>query len=615
MNRTYFFLLSISLLLAGCQGNTTRTANNTEVTAKPAEMMEQESESDRANAFFERAFSETLARSPMYQSYLGIKDNQDRWDDLSEAKAWADLELSRHQLASLKASIDREKLNEQAKISYDLFVKNVEDETANFRWRHHDYPVNQMRGWQSWIPSFLINIHRIENKQDALDYISRLDGIDSLVEEVIRKIDRREAMGIVPPAFVFPRVISDSENVLKGAPFENVEKDSTLLDDFRGKVEALEISQLEKDVLLDQARNVLLDSVEPAYRKLITRVRQQQKIATSDDGAWKFPDGEAFYNAALRSTTTTDLSAEEIHDIGLSEVRRIHGEMREIMAKVGFEGTLQDFFKFTRDDEQFYYPQSEAGRTAYLEAATGIIDIMKGRLDEMFITKPKADLTVKAVEPFREKSAGKAFYQRGTPDGSRPGIYYANLYRMSDMPKYQMEALAYHEGIPGHHMQGSIASELQDIPRFRKFGYYTAYGEGWGLYSEYLPKEMGFYSDPYSDFGRLAMELWRACRLVVDTGIHAKRWTREQAINYLEENTPNPRGDIVKAIERYIVLPSQATAYKIGMSKILELRALARDELGEAFDIREFHDLVLKNGPLPLDMLEDSVRAWISLHQ
>ena len=236
---------------------------------------------------------------------------------------------------------------------------------------------------------------------------------------------------------------------------------------------------------------------------------------------------------------------------------------------------------------------------------------MKSRLDEVFITKPQADITVKAVEPFREKSAGKAFYQRGTPDGSRPGVYYANLYNMSDMPRYQMEALAYHEGIPGHHMQGSIASELENIPRFRKFGSYTAYGEGWGLYSEYLPKEMGFYSDPYSDFGRLAMELWRACRLVVDTGIHWKKWTREDAIRYLEENTPNPRGDIVKAIERYIVIPSQATAYKIGMNKILELRAYANDALEDKFSLREFHDLILKNGALPLDMLEELVRSWV----
>jgi uncharacterized protein (DUF885 family) len=237
---------------------------------------------------------------------------------------------------------------------------------------------------------------------------------------------------------------------------------------------------------------------------------------------------------------------------------------------------------------------------------------MKSRLDELFITKPKADIIVKAVESFREKSAGKAFYQRGTPDGSRPGTYYANLYDMTAMPIYQMEALAYHEGIPGHHMQLSIAQELQDIPKFRKFGGYTAYTEGWGLYTELLPKEIGMYSDPYSDFGRLAMELWRACRLVVDTGIHSKKWTREEGIKYYVDNTPNAESDAVKMVERHIVMPSQATAYKIGMNKILELRENARKALGDTFDIREFHDVVLTNGAVPLTILEELVGEWVA---
>ncbi|HEC00773.1 MAG TPA: DUF885 domain-containing protein, partial [Sphingomonadales bacterium] len=304
--------------------------------------------------------------------------------------------------------------------------------------------------------------------------------------------------------------------------------------------------------------------------------------------------------------------ADEIHQLGLDEVARIHGEMRDIMKKVNFEGSLQDFFEFTRTDKQFYYPNTEEGKQAYLTKAEQIINTMKGRLDEVFISKPKADLIVKRVEAFREKSAGKAFYNRPAPDGSRPGIYYANLYKMSEMPTYQMEALAYHEGIPGHHMQLAIMQELKNIPKFRKFGGYTAYTEGWGLYSEFLPKEMGFYADPYSDFGRLAMELWRACRLVVDTGIHDKKWTREQAIDYLATNTPNPRGDVVKAIERYIVMPGQATAYKIGMLKIQSLRAKAKAELGDKFDIRQYHEVVLRDGALPLSTLEDKVNEWIA---
>lgn len=306
------------------------------------------------------------------------------------------------------------------------------------------------------------------------------------------------------------------------------------------------------------------------------------------------------------------MSADTIHQLGLDEVARIHGEMRAIMDKVGFKGDLKAFFEFMRQNEGFYFPDNDAGRRAYLREATALIDNMNSRLDEVFKVKPKAPLIVKQVEAFREKSAGKAFYNQPSADGSRPGTYYANLYDIMAMPKYQMEALAYHEGIPGHHMQIAIAQELEGLPSFRRFGSYTAYIEGWGLYSEYFPKEMGLYSDPYSDFGRLAMELWRSCRLVVDTGIHAKKWTREQAIAYYMDNTPNAESDAVKMVERHIVMPSQATAYKVGMNKILALRAYAKEVLGERFDIRAFHTLVLQNGPLPLDVLEQEVKDWVA---
>lgn len=289
---------------------------------------------------------------------------------------------------------------------------------------------------------------------------------------------------------------------------------------------------------------------------------------------------------------------------------RIHGEMEKIKEQVGFEGSLQDFFEFMRTDQQFYYPNTPEGKEQYLNEATGLIEVMKGRLDDLFNIKPEADIIVKAVEPFREKSAGKAFYQQPAIDGSRPGIYYANLYDMNAMPIYQMEALAYHEGIPGHHMQLAIAQELDGLPMFRKFKNHTAYVEGWGLYSELVPKEIGFYEDPYSDFGRLAMELWRSCRLVVDTGIHSKKWTREQGIAYYKENTPNAESDCIKMVERHIVMPGQATAYKVGMNKIVELREEAKAWMGDQFDIKEFHDVVLNNGSLPLNVLEEMVQDW-----
>ena len=339
-------------------------------------------------------------------------------------------------------------------------------------------------------------------------------------------------------------------------------------------------------------------------------MKSQQARTTDDDGAWKLPRGDEYYQWRLQRMTTTDMSADEIHELGLAEVARIQDEMRSIMQDVGFDGTLQEFFTFLKEDPQFTYEDSDAGRQAYLDEATRIIDVMKTRLDDVFLKKPEAGLEVRRVEAFREKSAGKAFYNRPAQDGSRPGIYYANLYKITDMPKYQMEALAYHEGIPGHHMQLAIAQELEGVPKFQKFGGVTAYTEGWGLYSEYLPKEMGFYEDPYSDFGRLAMEIWRAARLVVDTGLHHKKWTRQEAIDYLLENTPNPENDAIKAIERYIVMPGQATAYKIGMIKILELREAAKAQLGDDFDIREFHDVILETGPVPLDVLEARIQNW-----
>ena len=356
----------------------------------------------------------------------------------------------------------------------------------------------------------------------------------------------------------------------------------------------------------------LVANMGPAYERLKNEMLRQQAMASTDDGVWKLPDGDDFYAYRLRMMTTTDLSADEIHNIGLQEVARIHEAMRNIMDKVGFEGTLQEFFEFMRTSDQFYYPNTPEGKNRYLQEATQIIDTITERLGEVFNRLPKAKLEVRAVEPFREQSAGKAFYSRPAADGSRPGYYYANLYDMGRMPTYQMEALAYHEGNPGHHMQIAIAQELEGIPNFRKFGGITAYIEGWGLYSEYLPKEMGFYEDPYSDFGRLAMELWRAARLVVDTGLHSKRWTREDAINYLAENTPNPQGDLVNAIERYIVMPGQATAYMIGKIKILELREKAKSDMGDAFDIRDFHDVVLASGAVPLNILEERIDAYIA---
>lgn len=571
-----------------------------------------EAESKKVNDFFQSSFNRGIDNYPEFQTRLGIKKDYGKLNDNSPAAAERDLKINKQELQWLIDSVNVDALSKDVLLSYKLFKQNTENSISDYKYRLYNYPVNQMFGAQSGKPAFLINMHRIDDVEDAKAYISRLNGFNKYFSQLINNLKARETIGILPPKFVYDKVVQDSENILVGQPFDNSIKESTLLKDFMKKMNKLDINEKAKSMLERQANEALLVSVKPAYEKLINFMKGQKRRANFDHGVWKFPDGETFFNNALKRTTTTDLTAEEIHKIGLDEVARIHGEMEAIKNQVQFEGTLQNFFQFMKTDKQFYYPADQKGKDAYLAKAVLLIDSMKTRLDEIFITKPKADIIVKAVESFREQSAGKAFYNRPAADGSRPGIYYANLYDMESMPTYQMEALAYHEGIPGHHMQLAIQQELEEVPMFRKFGGYTAYTEGWGLYSEYIPKEMGFYADPYSDFGRLAMELWRACRLVVDTGIHSKQWTREEGIKYYTDNTPNAELDVIKMVERHIVMPSQATAYKIGMLKILELRKKAKDALGDKFDIRDFHEVVISHGAIPLNILEDFIDEYIS---
>ena len=572
-------------------------------------------ESERANAFFDRVFNEALDRNPVFQTQLGIKKDYGKWDDPTDEFAQMELNITKEKLQWLKDSIDYEALNPATQLSYDLFVQEANDRIADFKFRYHEYPVNQMFGFHSRVPSFLINMHQVTSQEDAEAYVSRLQGVAPYFDQLIEQLETGEEKGILAPQFVFPRVIGDAQNIISGLPFEESGDSSALFQDIHQKVAKLEIDEAAKKDLLNRAETALKESVQPAYEKLIAFLQEQEQRATADDGVWKWPDGEAFYANALQRTTTTDLTADQIHRIGLSEVERIHDEMRGIMKQVNFEGDLQDFFRFMREDERFYYPNTDEGKQAYMDSAKTIIDNMRSRLDELFIVKPKADMVVKRVEKFREESAGKAFYNQPALDGSRPGMYYANLHNTKNMPKYEMEALAYHEGIPGHHMQIAIAQELEDVPKFRKFGDYTAYIEGWGLYCEKIPKEIGLYQDPYSDFGRLAMELWRACRLVVDTGIHSKKWTREEGIAYYQNNTSASERECVRMVERHIVMPGQATAYKIGMMKILELRDKAKQQLGDQFDIRQFHEVVLTQGALPLDVLEQQVDEWVASQQ
>jgi len=567
-------------------------------------------ESQNINEILDDFFMELLKVSPESMTYLGIKDRYGEWDDISDDAKDRELEILKSQLKKA-LKIDLSAASDSDKLSVKMFIDQLERRIEADKWRYHNYPVNQMRGKHSQIPSFLINQHSIDNESDARAYIDRVKAVPVVIDELINQLEIRAKKEIIMPNFVFPLVIESIDNILSGRPFSEGEN-SPLYADFSKKISQINLPVNINDELLYENQKALKDNFEPSYKKLKNYLLELKNHADDHDGVWKLPEGESFYNFLLKGTTTTNLDSNQIHQIGLDEVARIHREMGTIMTQVEFDGTLQEFFSHLQNDESFYYDNTEAGKKAYIKKATEYIDHMGENLDKLFYVAPKAKMIVKAVEPFREASAGQAFYQRPAPDGSRPGVYFANLYNMKNMSKFNMQALAYHEGIPGHHMQISIAQELQDIPKFRLYGGFTVFNEGWALYSEAIPAELGFYTDPFSNFGRLAGELYRACRLVVDTGIHVKKWSREKAINYMNTNVPHSKNYNVRQIERYIVMPSQATAYKIGMIKIQELRKLAESKLDDKFDIRAFHDVVLKHGSVTMPILEENVKKWIT---
>jgi uncharacterized protein (DUF885 family) len=589
-------ILSTALVLlatAGCTPATVATAPQSPAASAPAG-------ADLAQ-FFDNYDEAQLSLSPQGKAYRGIRDaDYGKWNDPSDDAEVASHTLQQATAAAMRASFDPAKLSPEEALSFELFNAQAARAERLFPFRDDEYIFDQMNGAQSQMPAFLINIHRVANVAEAEAYVERIRGMGPVLDALSAESARRAKKGVQPPKWVYAYVISDIENLMK--------PDNAVIEDIGAKVGKLDIGAGEKTRLTDAARAAWAESAGPAYGRLLAEMKRQRAVAPTQDGIWRLPDGKAYYAALLANYTTTDMTAAQIHALGLSEVARIHGEMKKIMAQVGFKGTLREFFEHLRTSPQYYYTTRED----YLADVDAKVKAMEARLPAFFHTLPKAHLQVKAVEAFREKSAGKAFYQSPSPDGSRPGTYYVNLYDLRDMSKTELEALAYHEGIPGHHLQRAVQTELTGLPPFRRFGGFTAYTEGWGLYSEELAKDMGFYTDPYSDFGRLGMELWRACRLVVDTGIHDKRWSREQAIQYLKDNTPNPDGDIEKAIERYIVYPGQATAYLIGKLKIMELRTRAQAALGDRFDYRDFHDVVLKSGPVPLDILERRVDAWIA---
>ena len=579
--------------------------------ADPA--IDQAAEDERLNAFFDGVFERRVSDRPEFQSRLGRKtDRLGEWNDRSDAFASAETRNNEADLRTLRADVDYASLSDQGKLSYDLFVFGTEQNIRNHEFLRHSYVVDQFRGQFTSLLTVLQNNHPIADIADAEDYLSRVEGLESVLEEMVEQLRDRAEFGVIPPAFAFPAMITDASTINSGAPIEDSFEENALYADFKTKLAALPLDEEQTAALMARADDAWRGPFKRGFDALIAELQRLEPMQTENLGVWSLPDGEAFYQNRVENHTTLDLSADEIHQIGLDDVARIHAEMELIKEAVGFDGDLQEFFAFVRTDPDNFYEDSDAGRDAFLAEAEEQTAAIFAVADQYFNRLPTAALEVRRVEPWRENSTSIAFYNAPSQDGSRPGIYYANLADMTSVQKYVFTAITYHEGVPGHHFQIALAQELDGLPMFRKFGGYGAYTEGWALYAERLAREMGFYRDPMRDFGRLQDEIWRSVRLVVDTGIHAKRWTRQESIDYFTRNTPISEGDIITEVERYFVNPGQALSYKMGMTQILALRDAARDALGERFDIREFHDAVIGAGALPLPILEQQVERYIA---
>jgi len=628
VSRQLLFIATSAILIA-CEpaDNSAQTAASNEAegsssitVASPESARDVEDESVRINTWFEEQYEEELAFSPIQQTFLGVTENNDKIDDFSLEAQLEQLNWKRESVAEMRSSFDYEQLNADAKISYDLWEYQLAAIEAASQFRINGYVFEQMNAIHSFFPQLLIAFHTVEDVDDMQAYVARIEATEMALDQLVTLSQEAAAAGVRPPRFAFESVIDSAGQIITGAPFTNGD-DSAIWADAQQKIatlrEAETINQTQADALADAARAALLDHWQPAYERLIAW-QQEDIVNTSEisQGVGALPDGEAYYNERLANQTTTDLTADEIHQIGLDEVARLKAEMEVIKNSVGFDGDLRAFFTMLRDskdDQRHYYPDTDEGRQAYIDDAKAAIENIKAELATYFGILPKADLEVRRVEPFREQPGAAQHYFPGTPDGSRPGIYYAHLSDMTAMPKGELEVIAYHEGLPGHHMQIAIQQELESVPTFRTQAGFTAYSEGWGLYSELLAKEMeGTYTDPYSDFGRLGSEIWRAIRLVLDTGLHAKGWTEEQAVQYFLDNSAITEAQARSEVQRYMVLPGQATSYKIGMLKILELREKAEQALGDKFDIRGFHDAVLGGGAVPLSVLETMVDQWIA---
>ena len=566
------------------------------------------------NLYYEKVFAQVLFDEPELLSAIGLVErfgitgHNAKLADASPAHQQKFFDRAKKSLEDLHA-YPLEKQTTSQKLSTHILEWYLTREIEGEKYQWHNYPVNQLFGVQNEFPSFMANTHRLLAPRDCEYYRQRLIAVDAKFDQLLESLKVREQKGILPPRFVVEKVLTEMNNFVAQPAAENI-----LATSFKTRAAKInDLTDEQRVAFQKKVETAITDNVYPAYHKLIDYFTAILPKTTTDDGVWKLPDGDAFYAYALRKSTTTTLKPEEVHELGLREVARIEAEMRALLDANGFAGRpVAEAMEELRKDPRFQFSNDDKGRTDALAEYMHLINDAIERCRLIFATVPKAKVEVQRVPVFKEATAPGAYYNGASMDGTRPGVFYANLRDMTEIPKWSMPTLAYHEGVPGHHWQIATAQELKGVPQFRKLIPFTAYQEGWALYAEWLAKEAGWYEgNPFGDLGRLQAELFRAVRLVVDTGIHAKRWTREQAITYMRDKTSMGEKEVTAEIERYIVNPGQACAYKVGMLKIQELRKRAQTQLGTKFDQRQFHDVVLTNGALPLEILEEQVNAYI----
>jgi uncharacterized protein (DUF885 family) len=594
------------LLLTACQLNQKPQASAPLYSGILYSEQEKKQTSEQLTALLKQFQSWQLDSSPMSQSYRGKKTNYDQWDNLSDTFNQQQNIKIKLFLQDAKA-IEKKALEYQQALSLDVLIYDLQQSIEFQSYYRLNYPLNQMFGLHTQVPTFMLNIHQIDTIQDARDYVARIRGVKPLFNELIKQLKAREALGINPPKFVYDSVIEASQTQLNGYPLDKSKTHHIIWTDFLKKVDSLGMYDSSKKVLTQGLKKALTRYYKPAYQKLIKHLTASSVNAGKDTGFHQFESGMAYYNLRLQAATTTDLNAQQIHNMGLKEIANIKQQIFELLPQLGFLN-IESLFEYTRSNPDAFY---QDGQQAISDSKTYINDINR-QLHTAFSNIPNIPMEVKAVEAFREASAPVAFYQSASDDGKRPGRYYMNLSKLNEMPKFQFEALAYHETLPGHHLQSIYAISSKSIPEFRRRNNFTAYSEGWGLYAERLGKELGGYKTPWTEYGRLLMELWRANRLAIDTGLHSLGWDIDQALAFRLTNTPFSKADSINAIQRYLVMPGQATAYKIGQLKIIELRETAEKQLGGRFDLAEFHGLILNLGPLPLSLLEQQVNRWIA---